>query len=211
MEYRGKLRVMSQKSIIKDFMVKWLEKVLFPNFTNKLTWAIAGAGLGIIVTPAPLKVIFYNFLISTFNLNSGLPVTLAEMSSGTADFFYGIFLVGIAVIFNGFIYWLEFKRSEREYATQFAQRVQLLINVRRVLAIEDLTNAQFRHTQEYAQVRQYLSENAKKAVDGEHTKGIQGTEVVQVVVGQTRYSGVNPFKNRVLDELSELEKKWKLI
>ena len=74
---------------------------------------------------------------------------------------------------------------------------------------EELTNEDFRHTAIYSQLKPHLSKNAIKAVEGSHTQdGIQSTIVV---VGESRMSGVNPFRNSVLDELSLLESRWRLL
>ena len=71
-----------------------------------------------------------------------------------------------------------------------------------------VTNKEFSNHQIYSQLKPHLSAQAVKAVEGEYSdKG----EVISVVIGNSRVSGVNPFKNLILDELAALEKKWGLI
>ncbi|WP_160314746.1 hypothetical protein [Photobacterium swingsii] len=191
--------------------MKYGNKVIFPNFANKLTSTIVISGLGLIVTPAPIKVVFFNWLIDVFNLNSGVPVTLPDVSSGTADFTYGLTLVAIGLVFNLIRYWFEFKTNERESAVKLEHRKKLLSDVRKALSVDGLTNRQFRKSTEYAQIKKYLSADTIKAVEGEHTKGPGSSEIIRIVVGEARGSGVNPFKNSVLDELADIEIEWNLI
>jgi len=66
---------------IKEIIIK---KWIFPDFSNKLTWLVGGAGVTILLTPTPIKQIFYNWLIDTFNMNSGEQYTLAELQLSTA-------------------------------------------------------------------------------------------------------------------------------
>ncbi|MBI6799380.1 hypothetical protein, partial [Pseudomonas syringae] len=78
---------------IKSLALEYGRKWLFPDFTNKLTWFVAGVGGAIIVTPTPLKVIVYNWLIDTFNLNSGKKFSLAELVPEAADYWVGFGLI----------------------------------------------------------------------------------------------------------------------
>jgi hypothetical protein len=91
-------------------------------------------------------------------------------------------------------------------------REELIQHARDALIKEDLSNKEFSHLTIYSRIKPYLSEQAVKAVEGEYSRNGQNpTEVIRVVMGNSRDSGVNPFKNRVLDELAMLEKKWDLI
>ncbi|MEZ9950684.1 hypothetical protein AB4376_18295 [Vibrio breoganii] len=91
---------MFSKNEIKEFIVKYGKKWLFPDFTNKLTWFVASIGGAILLTPTILKEIIYNWLVETINLNSGEYFTLAELKSSSADYFIGAFLVVIALSHN---------------------------------------------------------------------------------------------------------------
>lgn len=85
---------------IKSFVLEYGRKWLFPDFTNKLTWSVAGLGGAVIVTPTPLKLIVYNWLIDSFNLNSGKKFTLAELIPDAADYWVGFALIVAALLHN---------------------------------------------------------------------------------------------------------------
>lgn len=91
---------MFKKEELKEFIVKYGKKWLFPDFTNKLTWFVAGIGGTILITPVALEQAFYNWLVETINLNSGVPITLAELESGSADYWLGFGLILLALIHN---------------------------------------------------------------------------------------------------------------
>ena len=99
------------KEEIKTFFIKLGKKYLFPDFTNKLTWMVAGVGISIILTPTPLKLIFYNFLVDTFNVNSGQNFTLAEVKSQSADYLLGFGLVFLALLHNILYKFFEYKNN----------------------------------------------------------------------------------------------------
>lgn len=83
-----------------------------------------------------------------------------------------------------------------------------LIEESRAALLDPPQSDEFRILPIYSRMRPYLSEEAKNAVEGEfHLHG----EVVNIVTGGGRHSGVNPYAGQVLDELSALEKKWALI
>jgi len=84
----------------KEFILKYGKKVLFPDFTNKLTWFVAGVGGTILLTPVAFSQLVYNWLVATVNLNSGVPVTLAELESSSADHWLGFGLILLALVHN---------------------------------------------------------------------------------------------------------------
>ncbi len=88
----------------------------------------------------------------------------------------------------------------------------MIQGAREILKADELSNREFRHHPIYSRIKPYLSENAVKAVEGKPSNdGPFATKTIRVVMGDGRNSGVNPFKNRVLDDLVALEKKWELI
>lgn len=91
---------MFAKSELKTLVLKYGKKFLFPDFTNKLTWFVAGVGGAIILTPTPLKLIIYNWLIDSTNLNSGSRFTLAELKPDAADYWVGAALITGALLHN---------------------------------------------------------------------------------------------------------------
>ncbi|MBI6575931.1 hypothetical protein YA0001_09855 [Pseudomonas viridiflava] len=96
------------KSVALEYGRKWL----FPDFTNKLTWSVAGLGTAVIVTPTPLKLIVYNWLIDSFNLNSGKKFTLAELIPDAADYWVGFALIVAALLHNVLYRYFVYKEKQ---------------------------------------------------------------------------------------------------
>lgn len=97
---------MFTKEEIKEFVIKFGKKWLFPDFYNKVTWYVVTLGAGIILTPTPFKLVVYNWIIESFNLNAGNTLTLAEMGNSTADYWLGFALIISALLHNVFSKWL---------------------------------------------------------------------------------------------------------
>lgn len=91
---------MISKTELRELAIALGKKYLFPDFTNKLTWFVVSVGGTIILTPTAFKQIFYNWLVATFNLNSGTQLTFAELESGNADYILGFSLIALALIHN---------------------------------------------------------------------------------------------------------------
>lgn len=85
---------------VKDLALEYGKKFLFPDFTNKLTWFVAGVGGAIVLTPTPLKLIVYNWLVDLLDANSGNKFTLAELSPNAADYWVGAALIVGALLHN---------------------------------------------------------------------------------------------------------------
>lgn len=88
---------MFNKKELKNILLK---KIIFPDFSNKITRWVIGTGITIILTPIPLKIVFYNWFISTFNLNSGESLKLADFQSSSADYIWGFSLIALALLHN---------------------------------------------------------------------------------------------------------------
>ena len=97
---------MFTKEEVKEFVIKYGKKWLFPDFYNKVTWYVVTLGAGIILTPTPFKLVVYNWIIESFNLNSGNTLTLSEMGPSTADYWLGFALIISALLHNVFSKWL---------------------------------------------------------------------------------------------------------
>lgn len=97
---------MFTKEEIKEFVIKFGKKWLFPDFYNKVTWYVVTLGAGIILTPTPFKLVVYNWIIESFNLNAGNTLTLAEMGNSKADYWLGFALIISALLHNVFSKWL---------------------------------------------------------------------------------------------------------
>lgn len=65
-----------------------------------MTWFVAGTGAAILIAPVALEHLLYNWLVETVNLNSGIPITLAELESGSADYRLGFGLVFLSLAHN---------------------------------------------------------------------------------------------------------------
>lgn len=133
---------MFTKKEIKEFIVKLGNKWFFPDFYNKITWYVITLGAGIILTPTPLKLLFYNWLIDSFNLNSGNNISLAAVGKTSVDYLLGFSLILLALLHNIFSKWLihqsDLTRSldkERVYAVDSALFQEFLI----ILSTNSLT------------------------------------------------------------------------
>lgn len=102
---------MFTKEEIKGFIIKLGNKWFFPDFHNKVTWYVVTLGAGIILTPTPLKMVVYNWLIDSFNLNSGINISLADMGETSADYSLGFGLILLALLHNVFSKWLIYQRA----------------------------------------------------------------------------------------------------
>jgi hypothetical protein len=106
--------------------------------------------------------------------------------------------------------WINWRIENKKLTRK--SREDLIRSAREALEKDDLSNNEFRHLPIYSRIKPYLSEQAVKAVEGEFSNdGPLSREAVRIVLGDGRNSGLNPFKNKVLDELTLLEKKWGLI
>jgi hypothetical protein len=85
---------------VKEFFVKLGKKWFFPDFTNKLTWFVASIGGVILITPTVFKQIFYNWLVDTININSGVHFTLADLQTNCDDYIWGFGLILLSLAHN---------------------------------------------------------------------------------------------------------------
>jgi hypothetical protein len=91
---------MFNRNEIKEFLIKFGKRWLFPDFSNRITWGICTLGTTVILTPTPFKVVLYNWLIDTFKLNSGQHFTIAELIFESADYWLGFLLILVALLHN---------------------------------------------------------------------------------------------------------------
>lgn len=66
----------------------------------------------------------------------------------------------------------------------------------------------FRKTPLYSRIKHLLSDETNACIAG--TFDEHGNEVIQVVVGGA-HGGIHPFAHKVLDEMSRIERQWKLV
>ncbi len=84
-----------------------------------------------------------------------------------------------------------------------------LIAEARKMLNEPPSNAEFRISELYSRLRPHLSPRSVQAIEGKSDRF--GNEIINVVIGESRGAGVNPYAHLVLDELAELERKWGLM
>ncbi|WP_305822506.1 hypothetical protein [Massilia brevitalea] len=94
------LQKLANELELKDVLKGAIRRFFLPDLVSKLTFVVIGIGASILLFPTPLKVLFYNALISTFNINSGAPITIGELSSGYADYWIGLVLVVLGITYN---------------------------------------------------------------------------------------------------------------
>lgn len=94
------LQKLASELELKDVLKGAIRRFFLPDLVWKLTFIVIGVGASILLFPTPLKVLFYNVLISTFNINSGTPITIAEMSNGYADYWIGLTLIVLGITYN---------------------------------------------------------------------------------------------------------------
>nr|WP_321269632.1 hypothetical protein [uncultured Tolumonas sp.] len=84
----------------KKILFKYINKFLFPDFTNKLTWFVVTLGGAVIIAPQPMKIIVINWLIKILNTNNGLPIKLTEIPAPSTDYTLGFGLIFLALAHN---------------------------------------------------------------------------------------------------------------
>ena len=102
---------MFNKLEIKEIVLK---KWIFPDFSNRLTWFIAGLGAMPILMPPLLKQLFYNFIVDVFGLNSGQNYTLAELQLNSSDYWFGFSVIFLALLHNVSCRILSYKSDKQE-------------------------------------------------------------------------------------------------
>ncbi len=83
-------------------------------------------------------------------------------------------------------------------------RQSLLADARSTLIFYEYDNEAFRDTAEYSRLKPYLSKKVISLIESHDNSNL-------AVVMKGRHAGANNFKNLILDEISNLERKWKLI
>lgn len=94
------LQKLASELELKEVIKVAIRRFFLPDLVWKLTFVVIGLGASILLFPTPLKVLFYNILISTFNINSGAPITISEMSSGYAEYWMGLALIVLGITYN---------------------------------------------------------------------------------------------------------------
>ncbi|AVD91482.1 MULTISPECIES: hypothetical protein [Pseudomonas] len=103
---------------VKGFFVALGRKWLFPDFNNKLTWWVAGAGGAVLLAATPLKTLLLDWLVESAILNVGQVLSLAKFGDDKADYWMGVVLILAALIHNVAIRYASYWLSEKENARQ---------------------------------------------------------------------------------------------
>lgn len=109
---------MFNRQEVKSFVVALGRKWLFPDFNNKLTWWVAGAGVAVILATTPLTIILYGWLIEILRLNVGAGFSIAKLTEDKPDYGLGVCLIGAALVHNVIIRFLAYWVANREQARQ---------------------------------------------------------------------------------------------
>ncbi|WP_123567262.1 hypothetical protein [Pseudomonas vranovensis] len=91
---------MPTKEELKQLSIEAIRKWLIPDFSNKLTWLVVGAGITTLLTPDAAVVIASNWLIDTLNINFVSKFSLAELQSNDKDKIYGTLLIVAGLTHN---------------------------------------------------------------------------------------------------------------
>lgn len=105
---------MLNKRKIKEILIKYGERWLFPDFSKKITWSICTLGATVIITPIPFKVVLYNWFIDAFKLNSGQHFTIAELIPESVDYWLGFLLIFTALTHNIFCKFLANQTANKD-------------------------------------------------------------------------------------------------
>jgi hypothetical protein len=90
--FRG-ISILFTKDERKEFLIKLGKRWIFPDFSNRVTWYAITLGATVILFPTPGKLIFYNWLVDSFNINSGKYFIFADFKTGNADYWLGFSLI----------------------------------------------------------------------------------------------------------------------
>ena len=118
---------MFTRSDTKKFILLYGKKILFPDFSNKLTWLIAGTGVAILLAQTPLKIIFYSFIIDTLNINLGDNFTVAELKK-EPEYIWGTIIIALSLAHNlSYKYYKNIETKNNKEKKESDEEVDLLL------------------------------------------------------------------------------------
>jgi hypothetical protein len=106
------------------------------------------------------------------------------------------------VIGTFFAPWANWKIEKRKIKHQ--KRIEMINIVREFVQQIDYDRSNFRETAIYSQIKPFLDKDIINKIEISSRK-------ITIDVGDLRGSGVQNYKNEILDNLTRLEKKWGLI
>nr|DAI72884.1 MAG TPA: hypothetical protein [Caudoviricetes sp.] len=114
------------KENIDLFFNKLIHKI-FPEFSNKITWTLITAGLGIIALPAPTYILFINLFIDFYNEKTNSKVKIIDIDSITPSTNIAIALIASGLIYHliikSFQIYLEIVKENRDNKTKERKRL----------------------------------------------------------------------------------------
>jgi hypothetical protein len=127
-----------------------------------------------------------------------MPITITQIISISA--ITGLISGAIVPLFKPLIDWGIEKRKQKQET-----RKKLLENCRRIIdGWSSFKPSYFINSPEYSSLKKYLTKELIKDLEMERKN-------IPVPIGNNRLKGDNYFKSKLLDEITNLEKEWKLI
>ncbi|MCG8377525.1 MAG: hypothetical protein MI702_13700, partial [Chlorobiales bacterium] len=105
-----------------DLIFMFIKKYLFPDFSNKLTWLLTTTGIGIILTPSPIKVAIFNYAIKILTLNSITPLILNDFQNSTTDKVIAFLLIVLGLAHNLIYRYITFLDLQKSYYKNISKR-----------------------------------------------------------------------------------------
>lgn len=85
---------------MKKYIVKKIINVIFPEFSNKITWALVITGLSIIALPIPYYLMALNFIIDIYNKKFNADIDIIKIDNGNPSTMVAITLIALGLTYN---------------------------------------------------------------------------------------------------------------
>lgn len=85
---------------MKKQIAKKIINVIFPEFSNKITWLLVITGIGIIALPIPYYLMALNFLIDIYNKKFNTDIDIINIENGNPSTVVAITLIAFGLIYN---------------------------------------------------------------------------------------------------------------
>ncbi|HDL7015603.1 TPA: hypothetical protein PXM26_003992 [Yersinia enterocolitica] len=99
---------MFNREEVKEFIVKFGKRCLFPDVSNQISKYVIFTGIVIVAGINPYSVIIINWIIDVVNQGKTFGVLIPHLSDDRVDYIFGVMLVSIAMIHNIFYQWIKF-------------------------------------------------------------------------------------------------------
>ncbi|MBN5255308.1 hypothetical protein JY459_19145 [Serratia marcescens] len=105
---------MFNKKEIKEFIIKFGRRVLFPDVSNVISKRVLTVGIGIVIGINPYSILFLNWLIDLFNKNNVAGYQLSHFDGGKIDYAWGVVLIICAIVHNAIYQYIKFSQDRAE-------------------------------------------------------------------------------------------------